>query len=62
MALGSSGRQGGAGGALGRGVEGAGGGLAVFSVILIVEKLTTVYETNHFVNEYIPLDKKVTPM
>ncbi|MBI4846475.1 MAG: hypothetical protein HY810_08440 [Candidatus Omnitrophica bacterium] len=34
----------------------------VFGIILIFEKLTTVYETNHFVSEYIPRDKNIEPV
>ena len=33
--------------------------LAVFGVGLVIEKLMTISHSNHFVTEYIPVDKVV---
>jgi hypothetical protein len=35
--------------------------LAVFGVILIFEKLFTIYHARHYVKEYIPVDKDLQP-
>jgi len=41
------------------GVPGGGIGVAVFGVGLVIEKLMTISHSNHFVTEYIPVDKVV---
>ncbi|MFC1533601.1 hypothetical protein ACFL7M_09590, partial [Thermodesulfobacteriota bacterium] len=42
------------------GVSGSGIELAIYAIILFVEKLVTVYHSNHFVEEYIPKEKEIT--
>ena len=44
------------------GVEGGGVTLFIFTIVLIIEKLITVYHSNHFIKEYIPKEKLITPM
>jgi len=34
----------------------------MISVVLLLEKLITIYHAKHFVNEYIPVDKSFTPI
>ena len=34
-------------------------GVIVFGVILIIEKLITIYHANHFVKEYLTIDKEI---
>ncbi len=36
--------------------------LVIFGVLLIYEKLITIYHARHYVKEYIPLDKDFQPM
>lgn len=40
-------------------VKGSGIMLILFGLLLVYEKLMTVYETNHFIDEYIPVDKEI---
>jgi len=35
--------------------------LTLLGILLLYEKLMAVYETNHFVDEYIPVDKEIKP-
>jgi hypothetical protein len=37
-------------------------GAIFFGVILIVEKLVTIYHANHFVKEYLTKDKEIKPV
>jgi hypothetical protein len=37
-------------------------GVVLFGVILLIEKLYTVYHAKHYVKEYIPLDKEIQPL
>ena len=37
-------------------------GAAVFSVVLLIEKLITIYHANHFIREYLTKDKKIEPV
>jgi len=41
------------------GVEGSGAVLCIFAIILVFEKLITVYHSNHFIKEYIPKEKEI---
>lgn len=34
----------------------------LFSIILAIEKVITVYHSNHFIKEYIPKEKEIRPM
>ena len=45
-----------------KGVEGSGVALVTFGVMLIIEKAITVYHSNHFIKEYIPKEKDITPI
>jgi len=36
--------------------------LVLFSIVLAFEKGLTVYHLNHFIKEYIPIEKKITPV
>jgi len=42
------------------GDEGAMADVIFFSIILILEKLVTIYHSNHFIKEYIPDEKEIT--
>lgn len=42
------------------GVSGSGINLAIYAIILFLEKLITVYHSNHFIEEYIPKEKEIT--
>ncbi|MFA5028515.1 MAG: hypothetical protein WC713_11630 [Candidatus Methylomirabilota bacterium] len=44
------------------GEEGAIGAFVFYTVIFIIEKLVSVYHSTHFVEEYIPLEKEITPI
>jgi len=37
-------------------------GVVLFGVILLIEKLYTVYHAKHYVKEYIPMDKEIQPL
>jgi hypothetical protein len=41
------------------GVEGSGADLCIFAIVLVFEKLITVYHSNHFIKEYIPKEKEI---
>jgi hypothetical protein len=41
------------------GVEGSGADLCIFAIVLVYEKLITVYHSNHFIKEYIPKEKEI---
>jgi hypothetical protein len=44
--------------------SGSGGGLAaagVFAIMLLIEKLITVYHADNFIREYLPRDKQIKP-
>lgn len=41
------------------GVEGSGVIFLIYAIILAVEKAITVYHSNHFVKEYIPVEKEI---
>lgn len=43
------------------GVEGGVEGTIFLGVVLLVEKITTIYHANHFIKEFIPEDKNITP-
>lgn len=43
------------------GEEASAGGVVFFGIFLAVEKLITVYHSNHFINEFLPVDKEVKP-
>ena len=38
------------------------GALIIFGIFLVIEKLVSVYHSNHFLREFIPKDKKITPV
>ena len=44
------------------GVPDSGGMLAVAGLFLVFEKIVSVYHANHFIEEYIPKDKNITPV
>ena len=48
--------------ALANDVPGAGFAAAFFGVILLIEKVITVYHSNHFIVEYIPKDSEIQPL
>jgi len=45
-----------------QGASGAWAGVAFFGIALVIEKLITIYHAKRYVNEYIPLERPVTPM
>lgn len=44
------------------GEEGATAGLLIFGPALLLEKIVTVFHSNHFVKEFIPKEKRLTQM
>lgn len=44
------------------GAKGAGPAVVIFGTFLGLEKLMTVYHSNHFIKEYIPKDKVMKPL
>ena len=44
------------------GARDAGFSLVIFALALIIEKAITVYHSNHFVKEFIPMEKEVKPL
>ena len=44
------------------GVPDSEGALIVFGLALAFEKIISVYHSNHFIEEYIPKDRKITPV
>jgi len=44
------------------GVSGSEIKLAIYAIILFIEKLMTVYHSNHFIKEYIPKEKEITAL
>lgn len=42
-----------------KGIEDALAGLIVFLIALFLEKLVTVFEASHFIDEYIPIEKQI---
>ena len=45
-----------------KGVPGSGVNLCIFAILLVIEKALTVYHSNHFVKEFIPKDKEISPI
>lgn len=45
-----------------KGTEGSGVELFIFALPLAIEKAVTVYHSNHFIEEYIPTQKKIKPI
>ena len=45
-----------------KGVEGSGYKLFPFAILLVIEKLISVYHSNHFIKEYIPKEKDIVPI
>jgi hypothetical protein len=45
-----------------KGVRGSGTELAMFAVFLGLEKMITIYHSNHFIKEYIPKEKEIRPI
>jgi len=41
------------------GIEGSGVDLWIFAILLAYEKFISVYHTNHFIKEYIPVEKEI---
>lgn len=41
------------------GVEGSGVAFVIFAIVLAIEKAITVYHSNHFIKEYIPVEKEI---
>lgn len=37
-------------------------GIVIFGIVLIIEKIVTIYHSNHFLKEFIPVDKVVVPL
>jgi hypothetical protein len=44
------------------GVENSGFELILFAILLLIEKLISVYHSNHFIKEYIPKEKEIVPL
>lgn len=44
-----------------RGVENSTDQLIFYGIALVLEKLITVYLSNHFIKEYIPKEKEIKP-
>jgi len=44
-----------------KGFEGAVAGIVIFGIALIIEKIGTISHSNHFLKEFIPVDKDVVP-
>lgn len=42
-----------------KGIEGAGAELFIFGIVLVIEKVITIYHSNHFIKEYIPKEKEI---
>ena len=42
-----------------KGIEGAVISAIVFGIVLAIEKAITVYDSNKFINEYIPIEKNI---
>ncbi|UCG99768.1 MAG: PH domain-containing protein [Deltaproteobacteria bacterium] len=42
-----------------KGVEGSGGELFAFAIVLVIEKAISVYHSNHFIKDYIPKEKDI---
>ena len=42
------------------GVAGSGVSLVIYAILLFIEKVITVYHSNHFIEEYIPKEKEIT--
>jgi hypothetical protein len=36
--------------------------LLFYGILLVLEKVITVYHSNHFINEYIPKEKEIKPI
>jgi len=45
-----------------KGVEGSGVELFTFGILLVIEKVISVYHSNHFIKEYIPKEKDIVPI
>ena len=45
-----------------KGVKGSGYELFPFAILLVIEKLISVYHSNHFIKEYIPKEKDIVPI
>lgn len=45
-----------------QGVEGAGAKLVILGIALAIEKVITVYHSNHFLEEFIPKEKNIEPI
>ena len=45
-----------------KGVKGSGIELFIFGIALVIEKAISVYHSNHFIKEYIPKEKDITPI
>lgn len=45
-----------------QGGENGFGSFVFFSVVLVLEKVITVYHSNHFIKEYIPKEKEIKPI
>lgn len=41
------------------GVEGSGVIFLLYAIILAAEKVITVYHSNHFIEEYVPVEKEI---
>jgi hypothetical protein len=41
------------------GVEGSGVDLVIFEILLLIEKAISVYHSNYFIKEYIPIEKEI---
>ena len=44
-----------------KGIEGAVEVVVIFGIALIIEKVGTVSHSNHFLKEFIPVDKNIVP-
>ncbi len=45
-----------------QGIKDGFGSFVFFSIILALEKVITVYHSNHFIKEYIPKEKEIKPI
>jgi hypothetical protein len=45
-----------------KGVKGSGVELFIFGILLVIEKAISLYHSNHFIKEYIPKEKDITPI
>jgi hypothetical protein len=44
------------------GVQNSGFNVIFFAILLLIEKLVSVYHSNHFIKEYIPKEKEIVPL